>query len=44
MLDDTQLIEMIEEKVGKDLQWIRVNGAVCGFLIGVLLGTLKLLK
>jgi uncharacterized membrane-anchored protein YjiN (DUF445 family) len=42
-LDDAQLIEMLEEKVGKDLQWIRVNGAVCGFLIGVLLGVVKLL-
>jgi uncharacterized membrane-anchored protein YjiN (DUF445 family) len=42
-LDDAQLIEMFEEKVGKDLQWIRVNGAVCGFLIGVLLGAVKLL-
>lgn len=42
-LDDAQLIEMLEDKVGKDLQWIRVNGAVCGFLIGVLLGAVKLL-
>jgi uncharacterized membrane-anchored protein YjiN (DUF445 family) len=42
-LDDAQLIEMLEDKVGKDLQWIRVNGAVCGFLIGVVLGLVKLL-
>jgi uncharacterized membrane-anchored protein YjiN (DUF445 family) len=42
-LDDAQLIEMLEDKVGKDLQWIRVNGAVCGFLIGVALGLVKLL-
>ncbi|MZF27413.1 DUF445 family protein, partial [Bacillus anthracis] len=33
-LDDKTLIEMIENNVGKDLQWIRVNGAVCGFMIG----------
>ena len=26
-LDDKTLIEMIENNVGKDLQWIRVNGA-----------------
>ncbi|KIL39995.1 hypothetical protein SD70_16590 [Gordoniibacillus kamchatkensis] len=42
-LDDAQLIEMLEDKVGKDLQWIRVNGAVCGFLIGIVLGLVKLL-
>lgn len=36
-LDDKTLIEMIENNVGKDLQWIRVNGAVCGFMIGLVL-------
>lgn len=36
-LDDQTLTALIEEKVGNDLQWIRVNGAVCGFLIGVIL-------
>lgn len=36
-LDDKMLIEMIENNVGKDLQWIRVNGAVCGFIIGLFL-------
>jgi uncharacterized membrane-anchored protein YjiN (DUF445 family) len=40
-LDDATLISMIENNVGKDLQWIRVNGAVCGFLIGLLLETIK---
>ncbi|MCZ8521775.1 MULTISPECIES: DUF445 domain-containing protein [Paenibacillus] len=34
-LDDETLIAMIEDKAGNDLQWIRVNGAICGFLIGV---------
>jgi uncharacterized membrane-anchored protein YjiN (DUF445 family) len=34
---------MIENNVGKDLQWIRVNGAVCGFLIGLVLVGLKLI-
>lgn len=36
-LDDKTMIEMLETNVGKDLQWIRVNGAICGFLIGLLL-------
>ena len=40
-LDDKTLIEMIENNVGKDLQWIRVNGAVCGFMIGLVLEELK---
>lgn len=34
-LDTEKLIDMMENNVGKDLQWIRVNGAVCGFLIGI---------
>ncbi|AXO97862.1 DUF445 domain-containing protein [Bacillus anthracis] len=40
-LDDKTLIEMIENNVGKDLQWIRVNGAVCGFIIGLVLEGIK---
>ncbi|MNH99991.1 hypothetical protein D3C73_527740 [compost metagenome] len=42
-LDNDKLIEMMEDKIGPDLQWIRVNGAICGFLIGVVLTGLKLL-
>jgi uncharacterized membrane-anchored protein YjiN (DUF445 family) len=42
-LDDKTLIHMLESNVGKDLQWIRVNGAVCGFLIGLFLVGLKLI-
>jgi uncharacterized membrane-anchored protein YjiN (DUF445 family) len=42
-LDNETLIDMIENNVGKDLQWIRVNGAVCGFLIGLILVGLKLI-
>ncbi|PEY32264.1 DUF445 domain-containing protein [Bacillus cereus] len=42
-LDDKTLIEMIENNVGKDLQWIRVNGAVCGFMIGLVLEGIKAL-
>ncbi|EKN63944.1 hypothetical protein BABA_24040 [Neobacillus bataviensis LMG 21833] len=40
-LDDKTLIHMVETNVGKDLQWIRVNGAVCGFLIGLILVGIK---
>ncbi|OIK11477.1 hypothetical protein BIV60_18030 [Bacillus sp. MUM 116] len=42
-LDDKTLIRMIETNVGNDLQWIRVNGAVCGFLIGLILVSLRML-
>ncbi|WP_042356580.1 DUF445 domain-containing protein [Bacillus rubiinfantis] len=40
-LDTETLTVMIETNVGKDLQWIRVNGAVCGFLIGLVLVGIK---
>ena len=40
-LDNKTLINMVETNVGKDLQWIRVNGAVCGFLIGIILVGIK---
>ncbi|MGH7896384.1 MAG: DUF445 domain-containing protein [Candidatus Binatia bacterium] len=36
-LNDDELIEQIESRVGADLQFIRLNGAVVGGLIGVLL-------
>lgn len=41
-LDNATLTEMLEDKIGQDLQWIRVNGAFCGFLIGIVLGSIKL--
>jgi len=41
-LDNETLIAMIEQKVGGDLQWIRVNGALCGFLIGLALEAINL--
>lgn len=41
--DNETLIALLEDKIGKDLQWIRVNGAVCGFLIGIVLAGVKLL-
>ena len=34
-------VELLESKLGGDLQWIRVNGAVCGFLIGIVLTLLS---
>ncbi len=36
-LDDAQLVAQIESKVGADLQYIRINGAVVGGLVGALL-------
>lgn len=42
-LDNEKLTEMIETNVGKDLQWIRVNGAVCGFVIGLILTSIQTL-
>ncbi|CAM2877374.1 DUF445 domain-containing protein [Paenibacillus sediminis] len=42
-MDDQSLIRMFEEKVGKDLQWIRVNGAICGFGVGIILTLIQLL-
>ncbi|WP_027092504.1 DUF445 domain-containing protein [Cohnella thermotolerans] len=42
-LDNETLIRMLEDKIGGDLQWIRVNGAVCGFLIGLVLEGINLL-
>jgi uncharacterized membrane-anchored protein YjiN (DUF445 family) len=41
-LDTETLIDMMENNIGKDLQWIRVNGAVCGFLIGIGLTIFKI--
>jgi uncharacterized membrane-anchored protein YjiN (DUF445 family) len=42
-LDDETLIHIMENKIGKDLQWIRVNGAICGFIIGIFLTGIKAL-
>jgi uncharacterized membrane-anchored protein YjiN (DUF445 family) len=40
-LSDRQMVFEIEEKVGDDLQFIRLNGAVVGWFIGLALGTVK---
>lgn len=42
-MDDASLVNMLEDKVGKDLQWIRVNGAVCGFAVGLVLSIIQLI-
>ncbi|MGG3449962.1 DUF445 domain-containing protein [Domibacillus aminovorans] len=42
-LDNDKLVFMMENNIGKDLQWIRVNGAVCGFMIGIVLTGIKAL-
>ena len=42
-LDNKTLISMMEDKIGKDLQWIRVNGALTGSLIGLVLVGIKML-
>jgi uncharacterized membrane-anchored protein YjiN (DUF445 family) len=42
-LDIETLIDMMENNIGKDLQWIRVNGAICGFFIGILLTIIQAL-
>ena len=42
-LDNETLVEMVEKNIGKDLQWIRVNGAVCGFFIGLILTGIQIL-
>lgn len=40
-LSEEDFVTIIEEKVGSDLQWIRVNGAVVGGMIGIVLYLLK---
>ena len=42
-LDDRALVQQIEEKVGNDLQFIRLNGAVIGFFAGCAIKVIKLL-
>jgi len=42
-LDDRGLVNQIEEKVGNDLQYIRLNGAVVGGFAGILLGLIRFL-
>jgi uncharacterized membrane-anchored protein YjiN (DUF445 family) len=39
-LDPSTLVAMIESRVGADLQFIRLNGALVGGLVGLLLATI----
>jgi len=41
-LKDEELVERIEARVGADLQYIRLNGAVIGGLVGILLAVLHM--
>jgi uncharacterized membrane-anchored protein YjiN (DUF445 family) len=40
---DAAWIALIEQHVSKDIQWIRINGTVCGALLGTVFGILELL-
>lgn len=42
-LDDKSLVAQIKEKVGDDLQYIRLNGALVGGLVGILIALFKIL-
>lgn len=42
-LKDAELINQIESKVGNDLQYIRLNGAIVGGLVGVVIASLRFL-
>lgn len=41
-MSTTQLVQQIEDKVGQEMQWIRVNGAVVGGLVATGLALLRL--
>lgn len=43
-LPTQQLVTTIEERVGPDLQWIRVNGAVVGGAAALLIGVIRALS
>jgi uncharacterized membrane-anchored protein YjiN (DUF445 family) len=40
-LDDKELVSQIQDKVGDDLQYIRLNGAVVGGLVGILIAVVR---
>ncbi|MCL2649163.1 MAG: DUF445 domain-containing protein [Phycisphaerales bacterium] len=41
-LSNDTLVEQIEGKIGPDLQYIRLNGAVVGGIVGVVIALIKL--
>ncbi|HVE39285.1 MAG TPA: DUF445 domain-containing protein [Planctomycetota bacterium] len=42
-LEGPELVQQIEDKVGPELQYIRLNGAVIGTLVGLCLGTARVI-
>jgi len=40
-INDDDLVEQIEDRVGEDLQYIRINGAIVGGLVGTLIFVAK---
>ncbi|MGP0580176.1 DUF445 domain-containing protein [Paenibacillus peoriae] len=42
-MDNASLISLMEDKLGQDLQWIRINGALTGCLIGIALTGVRML-
>ena len=42
-LDNVALVAQIQDKVGDDLEYIRLNGAIIGGLVGVVLSAIKML-
>lgn len=42
-LNDVELVGQIEEKVGNDLQFIRLNGAIVGGFVGVVIAAIRLI-
>lgn len=41
-MDNDTLIALMEDKLGQDIQWIRINGALTGFLIGIVLTGIRM--
>ncbi len=41
-LNDDELVNQIEEKVGNDLQYIRLNGSVVGGFVGLVIAVLRM--
>jgi uncharacterized membrane-anchored protein YjiN (DUF445 family) len=42
-LDSEELVNQIESKIGDDLQYIRINGAIVGSIVGILIAIFSLL-
>lgn len=42
-MTNDEITELLENKIGNDITWIRVNGALCGSLIGLALTGIKLI-